>query len=59
MLVISHEPKPHMDKLQIEYGFALSVMGAPERYLGSNIEKVIIPGDKIGREFWSMSSRTS
>jgi hypothetical protein len=58
ILVISHEPILHMDKLQIEHGFALSTMGAPERYLGSNIEKVMIPGDNTGREFWSMSSHT-
>jgi hypothetical protein len=49
ILVISHEPEPHMDKLQNEYGFALSAMGAPEQYLGSkNIEKVTIPGDNTG-----------
>jgi hypothetical protein len=58
ILVISHEPKPHMDRLQHEYGFALSAMGEPERYLGSNIEKVQLPNDNTGREYWSMSSYT-
>jgi hypothetical protein len=47
-----------MDKLQNDYGFALSAMGAPERYLGSNMEKVMIPGDYTGREYWSMSSHS-
>jgi hypothetical protein len=47
-----------MDRLQHEYGFALSAMGAPERYLGSNIEKVQLGDDNTGREYWSMSSQS-
>lgn len=58
ILIMSNKPKPHMDRLQSEYGFALSALGEPERYLGSNIEKVMIPGDDTGREYWSMSSST-
>jgi hypothetical protein len=41
-----------------EYGFALLAMGAPEHYLGSNIEKVQLGDNNTGCEYWSMSSQS-
>jgi hypothetical protein len=56
ILIISHNPQPYIDQLQKEYQFALSAVGPPERYLGANIERVQIPDDRTGQEYWSMSS---
>jgi hypothetical protein len=53
ILIISHEPNTHLDKLQ---HFTMSAAGTPDRYLGANIRKVTIPGDDTGLEYWSMSS---
>jgi hypothetical protein len=53
ILIISHEPNTHLDKLQ---HFTMSAAGKPDRYLGANIRKVTIPGDDTGLEYWSISS---
>jgi hypothetical protein len=58
ILIISHEPKVHLTKLNQFYEFNLASVGTPERYLGTNISRCTIPNDATGAEYWSMSSHS-
>jgi hypothetical protein len=58
ILIISHEPKVHLTKLNQFYEFNLASVGTPERYLGTNIDRCTIPNDATGAEYWSMSSHS-
>jgi hypothetical protein len=55
ILIISHDPQLHLQKLK---QFHMSAVGRPDRYLGANIKRVIIPGDDSGSEYWAMTSHT-
>jgi hypothetical protein len=58
ILIVSHEPKVHLEKLKTFYEFNISSIGPPTRYLGANVSKVFIPGNDSHGEYWSISSRT-
>jgi hypothetical protein len=58
ILILSHEPKVHLTKLNQFYEFNLASVGTPERYLGTNIDRCTIPNDATGGEYWSMSSHS-
>ena len=58
ILILSHEPKVHLTKLNEFYEFNLASVGTPERYLGTNIGRCTIPDDATGGEYWSMSSQS-
>jgi hypothetical protein len=58
ILIMSHEPRVHLQKLSSFYEFNVASIGPPTRYLGANITRVTIPGDNSGNEFWAISSRT-
>jgi hypothetical protein len=47
ILIILHEPKVHLTKLNQFYEFNLASVGTPERYLGTNIDRCTIPVDVI------------
>jgi hypothetical protein len=58
ILIVSHEPKHHLQKLGTFYEFNLSSIGPPTRYLGANVTRVTIPGESTGYEYWALSSRS-
>jgi hypothetical protein len=58
ILIVSHEPRTHLQRLNSFYEFNVASIGPPTRYLGANVSRVTIPGDDSGREFWAISSRT-
>jgi hypothetical protein len=58
ILIVSHEPRLHLQKLSSFYKFNVSSIGPPTRYLGANVSRVTIPGDDSCNEFWALSSRS-
>ena len=58
VLIISHAPEEHLKIIQANYELNPASIGPPSRYLGADVEKVMKPGDPIGREYWSFSART-
>jgi hypothetical protein len=51
ILIVSHEPQLHLQKLSSFYEFNVSSIGPPTRYLGANVSRVAIPGDDSCNEF--------
>ena len=58
ILIISHEPKVHLNRLNQFYEFNMASVGTPERYLGTDIGRCTMPNDATGAEYWSMSSHS-
>ena len=58
VLIISHDPQVHLERIKATYELNPSSMGPPQRYLGADIERVTRPGDPSGREYWSFSAHT-
>jgi hypothetical protein len=58
VLIISHSPMVHPERIQASYDLNPSSIGPPSRYLGADVRKVTRPGDPTGREYWSFSANT-
>ena len=58
VLIVSHSPKIHLEKIKESYELNPSSVGPPTRYLGADVERVTRPGDNTGREYWSFSAHT-
>ncbi len=57
-MMISHDPKPIMKRLQEIDKVKPDSIGPPKRYLGADIGNFQIPGDNSGHEYWYMSARS-
>lgn len=53
VLIVLHVPEEHLKSLQANYELNPATIGPPTRYLGTDVEKVMKPGDPTGREYWS------
>ena len=58
LLIISHSPNTHLERIQATYELNPSSIGPPSRYLGADVERVTRPGDPSGKEYWSFSAHT-
>jgi hypothetical protein len=58
VLIISHSPQEHLQRIQATYELNPSSIGPPTRYLGADVERVTRPGDPTGKEYWSFSAHT-
>jgi hypothetical protein len=58
VLIISHSPQEHLERIQATYELNPSSIGPPTRYLGADVERVTRPGDPSGKEYWSFSAHT-
>lgn len=54
ILIVSHDPRPHMDYLRSKYVMKDESVGSPETYLGAQTEKDQLPD---GMTCWHMSAR--
>ncbi len=57
VLVVSHSPKVHLERIKASYELNPNSIGPPTRYLGAGVEQIKRPGDNTGREYWSLSAR--
>ena len=58
VLIVSHSPKQHLERIQATYELNPNSIGPPTRYLGADVERITRPGDSSGREYWSFSAHT-
>ena len=58
VLIISHDPQVHLDRIKATYELNPSSIGPPTRYLGADVELVTRPGDPTGKEYYSFSAHT-
>jgi hypothetical protein len=58
VLIISHSPNTHLERIQANYELNPSSIGPPTRYLGADVRRVTRPGDPSGKEYWSFSAAT-
>jgi hypothetical protein len=58
VLILSHNPKVHLEAIQAQYELNPASIGPPSRYLGADVWKVTRPGDPTGREYWAFSANT-
>ena len=58
VLIVSHSPEIHLERIKASYELNPSSIGPPTRYLGADVERVTRPGDNTGREYWSFSAHT-
>ena len=58
VLIISHTPTEHLERIKANYELNPSSIRPPSRYLGADVRKVTRPGDPIGREYWSFSANS-
>jgi hypothetical protein len=58
VLIVSHSPNTHLERIQANYELNPSSIGPPTRYLGADVRKVTRPGDPSGKEYWSFSAVT-
>ena len=58
VLIISHTPTEHLERIKANYELNPSSIGPPSRYLGADVRKVTRPGDPTGREYWSFSANS-
>jgi hypothetical protein len=57
VLIISHNPMKHLERIQSHYEFNPASVGPPNRYLlGADVRKVTRSGDPTGCEYCSFSS---
>ena len=58
VLIISHTPQVHLERIKATYELNPNSIGPPKRYLGADVERVTRPNDPTGQEYWSFSART-
>lgn len=58
ILIISHSPTTHLERIQANYELNPSSIGPPTRYLGADVRRVTHPGDATGWEYWSFSANS-
>ena len=56
VLIISHSPQEHLDRIKATYALNPNSIGPSKRYLGADVEKVTRPNDPIGKDYWSFSA---
>ncbi len=49
VLIISHTPQIHLERIKATHKLNPSSIGTPSRYLGADVERVTRPGDPTGR----------
>ncbi len=58
VLIISHSPTTHLERIQANNELNPSSIGPPTRYLGADVRRVTRPGDATGREYRSFSANS-
>jgi hypothetical protein len=58
VLIVSHSPNTHLERIRTSYELNPSSVGSPTRYLGADVRKLTRPGDPSGKEYWPFSATT-
>jgi hypothetical protein len=58
VLIVSHSPKIHLERIKESYELNRSSVGPPMQYLGADVEQLTRPRDNTGREYWSFLAHT-
>ena len=56
VLIISHSPQEHLERIKATYELNPNSVGPPKRYLGADVENTTCPKDQTGKEYWSFSA---